>query len=391
MKSASAQRSAPVLPPTRMLKAIAAATGSSPCPGNSFELLQNGDEIFPAMIGAIQQARSHIEFVTYVFWRSRIAAQLAEALAERARAGVKVRVLIDAVGGATLDARTIWRLERAGVQLAWFRPGLFRQLHRFNSRTHRKILLVDGQIGFTGGVGIADMWTGSAQDSHHWRETHCRIAGPACADLHVGFAENWREATGENLQPPNPEPAGKVSVHTIISTAGTHPTVAEQVLHAITANVQRRLWITTGYFIPTDPVIDALTTTARRGVDVRVLTNGRHNDHPVAMMAGRFTYEKLLRAGVKIYEYDRTMHHAKIITADGAWATIGSINLDPRSLILNDELNVAVTDPGLVSALDLQFLEDLKESKHIRGTHWYQRGRLARLIETGAGMFRHQL
>jgi cardiolipin synthase len=250
---------------------------------------------------------------------------------------------------------------------------------------------VDGSIGFTGGVGIADMWTGSAQDEHHWRETHSRITGPACASLHAGFAENWLEATREELTAPTPTATGKIAVQTIISTAGQRPTAAEKLLMTVFAAARHRLWITTGYFVPSDPVIAALAAAARRDVDVRVLTNGRFTDHGVTLRAGRSSYEQLLNGGVKIYEYDRTMHHAKIITADSSWATLGSINLDTRSLVLNDELNVAVTDPAIISSLDLQFLEDLKHSKHIRSSHWQQRGRLAKIAESGSSVFRRQL
>src|SRR6266403_5472043 len=191
--------------------------GSPYRPGNTFTLLQNGDEIFPAMLEAIRGAKQSIEFLTYVFWRGHIATAFAEALIERAQAGVKVRLLIDTVGGATMNTRTIWALERAGVKLGWFRPGHnLRHLRKLNNRTHRKILLVDGHTGFTGGVGIADMWTGHAQDKDHWRETHSRITGPACAGLHTGFAENWLEATGEGLPAPAPERTGNVAIQTII-------------------------------------------------------------------------------------------------------------------------------------------------------------------------------
>jgi cardiolipin synthase A/B len=377
----------------RFARIVEEATAAPVRAGNSFELLQNGDEIFPAMLKAIAAAQDHIDFLTYVFWRGQIASDFAAALIGRAKAGVTVRLLIDTVGGATMDSRTLWALERAGAKIAWFRPGRNPlHLRRLNNRTHRKILIVDGHTGFTGGVGIADIWTGHAQDPGHWRETHCRVTGPTIADLHAGFAENWFEATGENLPAPTPAPAGPVAVQTIISTAGRgRPTTAERLISAVFAATTSRLWITTGYFVPSDAITAALIAASARGVDVRVLTNGRHTDHRLTMHAGRSTYGPLLDAGVKIYEYERTMHHAKIISVDKSWATLGSINLDARSLVLNDELNVAVTDPAIIGALDLQFLEDLKAANHIRPTHWHQRGRLARLAEHGSSVFRHQL
>jgi cardiolipin synthase len=368
-------------------------TAASFRPGNRFELLQNGDEIFPAMLQAIAEAKHSINFLTYVFWRGRTANQFAAALIKRAHAGVTVRLLIDTFGGATMDTRTIWQMERAGIRIAWFRPGHnLLHLRRLNNRTHRKILITDGQVGFTGGVGIADIWNGHAQDPDHWRETHCRINGPAVADLHAGFAENWFETTGENLPAPTPHRAGDIAVQTIVSTAGsTRPTAAEILVAEIFAAAAHRLWITTGYFVPSDPVIAGLLAAAARGVDVRVLTAGRHTDHRITLWAGRATYARLLAGGVKIYEYDRTMHHAKIISVDQSYATLGSINLDARSLILNDELNVAVTDSAIISALDLQFLEDLKSANHIRPSRWTRRGRLARLVDHGSSVFRHQL
>jgi cardiolipin synthase A/B len=371
---------------------VEAAAGSPFRPGNAFELLHNGDEIFAAMLEAIRGATSSIEFLTYVFWRGRIATEFAAALAERARAGVKVRLLIDAFGGASMDARTIWALERAGVRLAWFRPVRWPHWPKVNHRTHRKVLLIDGHTGFTGGAGIADVWLGTAQDKHHWRETHCRISGPACIDLHAGFAENWHEATSETLAPPTPEPAGTVAAQTTISSAGATPTSMRRLVEAVFGAATRRLWVTTGYFVPNGLITRLLTQAARRGVDVRVLTNNhRYTDHPLTVLAGRASYGRLLEAGVKLYEYEKTMHHAKIITADSAWATLGSTNLDPRSLAINDELNVSVVDPDIIGTLDLKFLEDLKHAEHIRSSRWLRRGRLIRMVESGTSVIRHQL
>jgi cardiolipin synthase len=368
------------------------ATGQTFRPGNEFTILQNGDEIFPAMLSAIAGAEHSIEFLSYVFWRSRITTMLVEALCERARSGVKVRLLIDALGGASINSRTIWELERAGVKVGWFRPGYWQYVRRLNNRSHRKILIIDGKIGFTGGVGIADAWVGRGQDKRHWRDTHCRVVGPACTDIAAGFADNWLESTGERLhEPVVTEDCGSIAVQTIISTAGTHPTTMEKLVDAIFAAAKQRLWITSAYFVPNAAVAEALIDAARRGVDVRVLTNGRTSNHQVTMFAGRASYQKLLDAGVKIYEYQQTLHHSKIISVDKSWATIGSTNLDPRSLIHNDELNVAIVDAGIVGALDLQFLEDLKLAQHIRTSTWDRRSRLSRLIESGSNLFAGQL
>jgi len=370
-----------------------AAAGSSYRPGNSLAILQNGDEIFPSMLSAIRGAKSTIEFSTYVYWRSHIANEFADALSERARAGVKVRLLVDAVGAAVMSARTVWQLERAGVQLGWFRPVRWPYLQKFNNRSHRKILIVDGHTGFTGGVGIADEWTGAGQDARHWRETHCRIEGPACADILASFAENWAECRGERLPDHTPAPThGHTAVQIISSTAGnrSRPTTIEKLVHAVIDQARERLWITSAYFVPSERVIAGLIRAAGRGVDVRVLTNGPSTNHKITRLAGRASYAQLLAGGVQLYEY-HGMHHGKIITADSVWATIGSTNLDDRSLVLNDELNAAVTDRELVATLDHQFLADLEHSTRIQPAGWPDRGRLTRLAEAGANLFRTQL
>jgi cardiolipin synthase len=344
------------------------------------------------MLAGVRGAERSIEFLSYVFWRSHIAAEFAESLMDKARSGVDVRLLVDAVGGASISARTIWLLERAGVKVGWFRPGRWKHLRRFNNRTHRKILILDDQVGFTGGVGIADNWTGDGGDPQHWREIHCRLAGPAVGDMKAAFTESWLEATGEALPTAATIPeAGSIAVHTTTSTAGTRPTKAEQLLAAVVATVTRQLWITSAYFVPSPGTIALLAAAAVRGVDVRVLTNGRHTNHHITRFAGRATYAALLEAGVKIYEYQPSVHHAKVITADKAWATIGSTNLDPRSMVLNDELNVSVVDPGLVAALDEQFLLDLQQSERVTSAVWESRGRFDRLAEAGASLFADQL
>jgi cardiolipin synthase len=394
-QSATRAKSGPAAPPANpFLAAVEQATGTPYRPGNQFTVLQNGDQIFPLMLAAINSARTSIEFVTYVYWRSHIASQFADALCERARAGVSVRLLIDAVGGAVMNSRTVWQLERSGVQVAWFRPLRWPYLRRLNNRTHRKILLIDGHTGFTGGVGIADEWTGSAGDPQHWRETHCRIIGPACADLRAGFAENWREATHERLVLADSapvSPAGPVAVHTTSSTAGPQPTAVELLLHAAIATATRRLWITTAYFVPNAELAERLIAAADRGVDVRVLTNGPRTNHRITRLAGQAAYPALLAAGVHIYEYRPTVLHAKVVTADSTWATIGSTNLDDRSLVLNDELNVSVADPAIAAALDRQFLADLDHSTRLDRADWPQRHLAQRAAIAAASVFRHQL
>jgi cardiolipin synthase len=376
----------------RIANLVEQATGNTSRPGNQLTVLSNGAQIFPAMLDAIKGAKHTIEFATYVYWASEIANQFADALCERAREGVKVRLLIDAVGGAIMNSRTVWQLEQAGVRVAWFRPMRWNSLIHLNNRTHRKILLIDSHTSFTGGVGIADFWTGNADDPRHWRETHCRIDGPACADLLASFAENWREATHEQLDGrPLPAAAGSTAVLTTSSTAGPRPTKIEQLVSGAIAAASERLWITSAYFVPNHQVSAALIAAAARGVDVRVLTNGPLSNHKVTWHAGRASYQSLLQGGVNIYEYRPTVLHSKVITADASWATIGSTNVDDRSLILNDELNISFGAPKIIEELDRQFLADLERSKQIKARSWRRRAFTGRLAEAGASMFRRQL
>ena len=360
--------------------------------GNELTILQNGQEIFPAMLEAIRGAQSSIEFVTYVYWHSKVATQFADALCERARAGVTVRLLIDAIGGAIMSTRTVGQLEQAGVTVAWFRPLRFGHLRQINHRTHRKILIIDGRIGFTGGVGIADQWDGDGSGPGQWRETHCRIVGPACVDLAAGFQDNWLESTGENLPVPlAPAPAGSTAVLTTVSSYGSRPTPMERLFEAAIAAASERLWITTAYFVPTPELTQALKAATARGVDVRVLTNGTGTNHKFTLHAGRASYAELILAGVKMYEYQRTVLHVKIITVDRQWATTGSTNLDYRSLVLNDELNISMLDPAIIARLDSQFLEDIKASRHVRIAAWQRRGWPQRLLEVSSKAFSKQL
>ena len=360
--------------------------------GNDITILQNGDEIFSAMLEAIRGANSSIELVTYVYWHSKIAAQFANALCERARQGVQVRLLIDAFGGAIMSTRMVGQLEQAGVKIAWFRPFSMSSWRRFNSRNHRKILLVDGRIGFTGGVGIADQWTGDAGDSKHWRDMHCRILGPACQDLAAAFSENWLEATQEKLpELPTPEPQGDVTILTTASLASVRPTAIATLFEAAIGAAAERLWITPAYCVPSAEIVAALAAAVGRGVDVRILTNGQRSNHQLTLQAGRASYEALIAAGVKIYEYQPTVMHVKAMTIDKQWASIGSANMDSRSLVLNEELNVSFISPQIVADLDMQFMQDLKNSRHIRVMYWTRRSFLQRLRELGAQAFSKQL
>jgi cardiolipin synthase A/B len=372
----------------RFVRLVEGATSSQFRAGNSFEVLQNGDEIFPSMLSAIQNAEHSIEFLSYVFWRSDIASAFTDALIKKAKAGVKVRLCVDAFGGASMSSRAIWQLERVGVKIGWFRPGGWQNLRLLNNRTHRKILIVDGRIGFTGGVGIADYWTGHAQDLKHWRETHCRIAGPAVADLHAAFIDNW---PGELDSIEESEPCGSVAVQTTVSTAGRRPTNAEALFSAVLAGANHSLLITSAYFVPSKSIENLLISAVSRGVEVTILTNGANTNHRITMLAGRSSYRRLLEGGVKLFEYSKTLHHGKIVIVDDCWATLGSINLDTRSLVLNDEINVSIVDHAVVQTLKTAFEEDLAHSKELHFLNWVRRSRAEQLAELGSSIFKNQL
>jgi cardiolipin synthase A/B len=364
--------------------------------GNRVTVLRNGCEIFPAMLEAIRAAERTVNFATYVYWTGSIAPEFAAALAERAEAGVEVNVLLDAVGAAKMDPTLVERLERAGATVAWFRPPKWWTLHKLNNRTHRKILVVDGRVGFTGGVGIAEEWTGNCEDPGHWRDTHVRVEGPAARDLLGGFLDNWAEATRCILSGPDHLPDVRgfedgIQVQVTRSTAEKGSTDAEHLFYTAIACASERIWLTTAYFAPRRAFVDALCDAVGRGVDVRVLTNGPHIDRQAVREAGRRTYGRMLECGVRILEYQRTMLHAKILIVDANWATVGSINFDNRSFALNDELNISLRDRAVVAGLEKHFLADIDDAVELDLAAWRSRPTGVRVRELASAAIRREL
>jgi cardiolipin synthase len=311
-------------------------------------------------------------------------------------AGVRVNVLLDAVGAARMDHELVTRMERAGVVVAWFRPPRWYTLHKLNNRSHRKILVVDGRVGFTGGVGIAEEWTGDCQDPGHWRDTHVRVEGPAVRDLLGGFLDNWAEATGTILSGADHLPVLEpfddgVPAQVTRSSAEKGSTDAEHLFYTAIACARRRLWVTSAYFAPRSAFVRALCAAVERGVDVRVLVNGPHTDKELVRRAGHRAYEELLACGGRIYEYRRTLLHAKVMTVDGVWATVGSINFDNRSFALNDELNLSTTDPATVALLEDHFRDDLESAEQLRHDTWKARPVAARAVEYASAALRREL
>lgn len=361
-----------------LLDSVAAHACSQVLYGNRAELLVNGDEIFPAMLEAIEAARQSVEFLTYVYWTGDIADRFARALARASKRGVAVRVLLDAYGGRKMPDVLLDRMEEAGCRVAWFHPFEWYNLRRLNYRTHRKALVVDNEIGFTGGVGIAEEWSGDARDANEWRDDHFRLEGPVVQALRGAFANNWLRATGEAIAPGDrgwydptrtdgrERPGKAVIVPLVTSPRGGVSPIAFLYWLAV-KSTRSSVDIATPYFLPDDTLMEALQEAAARGVQVRLLVPGEHHDRPYVRLASYTRFDGLLDAGVAIHEFRTSMMHTKSVRVDERYSIIGSPNFDYRSFQLNDELALLVEDPDLNDALRRSFEADLKRSQQIAG------------------------
>lgn len=357
---------------------VAAVTGSPVTRGGRFEVLANGVEIMPAMLGAIASARERIVFETYIFSDGEYGKLFSRALADAARRGVRVYLLIDAIGGKDLGDENEALMTGAGVHIAWFNP--VSQWQELNGRTHRKILVVDGAVGFTGGVGIADHWRGNAASEDEWRDTQFRIEGPPLRYLEACFYENWIESAGvvtpvieeEATLAADVSGTGPVSVPVWSSPVGGHGGVKKLYLLSIAA-ARRTIDIQTPYFVMDGSTKWSLLQAARRGVRIRLLVEGDLTDAKAVKHASRAGYEELLEAGLEIYEFQPTMMHTKALMVDGLWSVIGSSNFDNRSLELNDENNIGIADRALVAALQADFEADLARTTKLELASWRER------------------
>lgn len=374
---------------------MAGMTGMPLVEGNTITLYNNGDEFYPAMLEAIESARSSVTVEQFIFLDSLVGRRFAEALAERAREGVLVKVLVDAIGSSTLGEEILRILEDGGCQLAWFRPIHWYTLNRANLRTHRKSLIVDGRVAFTGGAGVADHWLGTATNPEEWRDMEIRVAGPAVAVQQSGFSQNWLLSTGEILSGPEffpaPEPSGGIEVQTILSSPSSGAGAAAT-MHLIAIQCARRyLHIANPYFIPGPRLIDMLARACQRGVSVKLMVAGPHNDTWWARQNSLRLYGRLLEAGVEIYEFQPTMLHQKTMVVDGAWATVGTANFDNRSFALSEETNICFHDPILVGELDATFQADLQACQRIALEDWRKRGLVQRVKELAAALIEDQV
>jgi len=378
------------------LAACEALTAAPISHGDDLDILINGDAIFPVFLDAIRNARRSVNLETYVYWRGEIAHGVARCLCEKAREGVEVNVLLDAVGTLKMDRSLLDDLDGAGVNVARFRPPRPYAVRRLNNRTHRKLLIADGEIGMIGGVGIADEWTGNAQDPDHWRDTHARVTGPIVRGLQGAFAEHWLEATGRVLVGPDHLPALEPTedggpMQLVRSSAGVGDTNVEALYFLALACARQTIDLTAAYFAPRPAFADALCEAASRGVRVRVLVPGAHIDKEFVRVAGRAAYEELLHCGVEVYEYGPTMLHAKTLTIDGAWATVGSVNFDNRSFQLHDEATLCVQSEKVARKLTEQFERDLQVSERITEDRWKGRPLHHRLREQAMVLARREL
>jgi cardiolipin synthase A/B len=378
------------------LRAAEAITGAPISWGNEVELLVNGDRIFPCYLETIREAERTVCMLTYAYWRGSITEDVADALCERAQAGVEVNVIIDAVGGMQMDTSVLDRMSDSGVRVSRFRPPKPYAWRRLANRTHRKILVADGCVGLTGGVGIAEEWTGDAQDPDHWRDSHVRVRGPIVRGLFGAFAENWLEATGEVLvgEGYTPELEGNEDggpMQLVRSSAGVGDTNVEALYYLAIAAARDSLDLTAAYFVPRPAFTEALVAAAERGARVRILVPGAHIDKGFVRVGGRASYDELLEAGIELYEYGPTMLHAKSLVLDGVWSSVGSVNFDNRSFQLHDEATLCVQSRAFAKELTEQFGRDLEVSDRIEPERWSGRGRVQRGAEAVTKLARREL
>ena len=375
----------------RLRRRLEALLGIPATEGNRLQLLRNGDRIFPSMLAEIRAATETIDFLTFVYWRGGIAQEFASALAERARHGVRVRVLIDAVGGRLIETDLIEHMTDCGVQVEWFRKPLWQgQLlspFRHNHRTHRKVLICDERVGFTGGVGIAEEWTGDARDSSEWRDTHVRVEGPAVDGLAASFAHNWAEPGHPLVDARRSFPEHELcETGSVVQVARGSATVGwndmATVFRLMIESARERLQMQTAYFVPDEVFQQLLVDAVARGVEVDVMLPGPHADKRFCQLASESLYSTLVEGGVRIWAFQPSMLHAKVMTVDGIAAVVGSANMNRRSMQLDEEVVLSVLDPRVARELEADFARDLERCTRIEPRRWEDRPRGQKLQES---------
>ena len=379
----------------QFLRSMGVLLGPALVGGNKVDTLLNGEQIFPAMLDAIRSAKKTITFETYIYWSGNVGRAFANAISERAKAGVKVHVLIDWIGSQKMEKQLIDEMKDAGVEIEKYHPLAWYTLDRLNNRTHRKLLVVDGLVGFTGGVGIADEWDGHAQDRDHWRDTHYRIEGPAVAQMQAAFLDNWTKVSGVVLHgdayfPPQRE-RGDLHAQVFKSSVdgGAESTHLMYLLSIAAAT--KSIDLEMAYFVPDALTLAMLDAAMKRRVKVRIIMPGPITDASLVRRASRSTWGQILQAGAEIYEFQPTMFHCKVLVIDGVWTSVGSTNFDNRSFRLNDEANLNIYDRAFAQAQIAVFEADRARSRRITFADWASRPWTERAWEKFLGLFGAQL
>ncbi len=379
----------------QFLRCMGNLLGPGVLAGNKVEALQNGKEIFPSMLEAIHGAQETITFETYIYWSGEIGRQFSQALCERARAGVKVHVMLDWAGSGKIEEGILEELRTAGVEVERYHPPRWNTLSRMNNRTHRKLLVVDGRIGFTGGVGIADIWLGNGGSPDEWRDSHYRIEGPAVAQMQAAFTDNWIKTRAEVLFGskyfPELKPVGDSQAQVFKSSRGEGSESVRLMYLLSIASATKSVQLQSAYFVPDDLAIETFVAACKRGVKVEIIVPGPHMDAEIVQNASRSLWGPLLDAGVKIYEYQPSMYHCKVLIVDDVWVSVGSTNFDDRSFRLNDEANLNIYDAAFAQEQVKVFEEDKSKSRLMTRSEFKNRSPVRKFFDEIAGTLRRQL
>ena len=379
----------------QFLRSMGTLVGPEMLPGNKTQTLLNGDQVFPSMLEAIRNAKRSITFETYIYWSGKVGKAFTDALSERAKAGVKIHLLLDWLGSKKIDEKQLQEMKNAGVQVVRYNALHWYNFFQVNNRTHRKILVVDGRIGFTGGLGVADHWLGNARNKNEWRDTHYRVEGPVVGQLQSAFMDNWLESTGFLLQGddyfPEISDAGTQYAQAVISSPQEADEHAYMMYMLSIACATKEILISNAYFVPDDYSVEMLVDATKRGVKIRIITPGKVTDTKFVRNASRSRWGALLQAGIEFYEFQPTMYHCKVMVIDGLWSSVGSTNFDNRSFKLNDEINLNVYDKEFAAEQIKDFYQDHAKSKRITYEEWSRRPLWEKTKEYLAGLFHIQL
>lgn len=363
--------------------------------GNSVTVLKNGDEIFPSMKDAVSKAQESISFLTFVYWQGDIAVEFAELFSKKAKEGVRVKVLLDSYGAFPMRQELVDLMMDSGVEVVWFRPLSRWKVWKMDNRTHRKILICDEKTAFTGGVGIAEEWTGDARNKDEWRETHFKIEGPAVEGIKAAFTENWIEA-GNELEINRSETStlhknGSAKIQTVRTSASVRWSDIVLLYQSLIELAEKRILIQTAYFNPDEKLVELLAKRAKEGVEVKIIIPGKYTDQRATKIMAGYSFERLLEAGVELFYYQKTMMHAKVIMIDDELSCIGSANFNHRSMLKDDEINLVMIDKSIFQELFTHFQEDLKYCERITNFRWKKRDSVKRALEVIIRPFRQQL